>query len=239
LLRVLSIGNSFSQDAQRYLHGIAKVEGMDIKCVNLYIGGCSLQKHYINILENYPVYDFEFMGESTGIKVSINQALVSDDWDFITLQQVSYKAPYYETYQPYLNGLADHARKYSPKSKILMHETWAYEQGSDRLTKELGFQKSEDMYDKIRFAYIKAAETIDADGIIPSGQAMMIACNEGIGKMYRDTFHADYGIGRYLLGLVWYRMLTGNFAQNKFREFDVAVDEKEAEKIQRLLYGLF
>ena len=51
-MKVLSIGNSFSQDAQRYLHRLAKEDGTFIKCVNLYIGGCSLQTHYINMLEN-------------------------------------------------------------------------------------------------------------------------------------------------------------------------------------------
>jgi hypothetical protein len=60
LEKILSIGNSFSQDAQRYLHKTAKNEGVDTKCVNLYIGGCSLKRHYINILENNAEYDFEF-----------------------------------------------------------------------------------------------------------------------------------------------------------------------------------
>lgn len=49
-MKILSIGNSFSQDAQRYLHRLAKHEGVQLKTVNLYIGGCSLQRHYENIL---------------------------------------------------------------------------------------------------------------------------------------------------------------------------------------------
>ena len=50
-MKLLSIGNSFSQDAQRYLHRIAAAAGESLKCVNLYIGGCSLRTHYFNILE--------------------------------------------------------------------------------------------------------------------------------------------------------------------------------------------
>ena len=34
-------------------------------------------------------YDFEFNGVRTGIKVSIKQALQSDIWDVVTLQQAS------------------------------------------------------------------------------------------------------------------------------------------------------
>ena len=50
-MKILSIGSSFSQDAQRYLHRIATANAQDLKCVNLYIGGCSLRTHYLNILD--------------------------------------------------------------------------------------------------------------------------------------------------------------------------------------------
>lgn len=33
-MKILSIGNSFSQDAQRYLHETAKQDGSDLKTVN-------------------------------------------------------------------------------------------------------------------------------------------------------------------------------------------------------------
>lgn len=49
MFQILSIGNSFSQDAQRYLHELAKSEGMDLQTVNLYIGGCSLERHFRNL----------------------------------------------------------------------------------------------------------------------------------------------------------------------------------------------
>ena len=42
-MKVLAIGNSFSNDAMRYLHGIAKADGVDMKTVNLFIGGCRFQ----------------------------------------------------------------------------------------------------------------------------------------------------------------------------------------------------
>ena len=77
MTKVLSIGNSFSQDAQRYLHKIAQNEGVDMKCVNLYIGGCSLKRHYVNLLEDKVDYNFEFNGNNTDIKVSIKQTLLN------------------------------------------------------------------------------------------------------------------------------------------------------------------
>ena len=70
-MKILCIGNSFSQDATRYLSRIGKAAGTGIKTVNLYIGGCPLKTHYFNVLEDQPAYAFEFNGENTGIKVSI------------------------------------------------------------------------------------------------------------------------------------------------------------------------
>ena len=227
MIRVLSIGNSFSQDAQRYLHKIAKNEGVDIKCVNIYIGGCSLRRHYLNMLDDKAEYNFEFNGEDTGIKVGISQALSSDDWDYITLQQVSHLAPFYDTYVPYITKLAEYVRMYTPKAKLLFHQTWAYEQNSDRMNNELGFEDQHDMLDKIKESYTLAAKEIKADGIIPSGAVMMEAIDSGIGKVHRDTFHADLGIGRYLLGLTWYTSLTGKTAKKDFTDFDVPVDRRK------------
>lgn len=234
MLKILSIGNSFSQDAQRYLHKIAKNEGVDLKCVNLMIGGCSLRRHYLNMLDNNADYGFEFNGEATGIKVRISQALASDEWDYVTLQQVSHMAPYYDTYCPYIEKLADYVRLYSPKSKILLHQTWAYEQGSKRLTEELGFGDQHEMLEKIQKAYEEAAKAIKADGIILCGNAMMKALDSGIDKIHRDTFHADLGIGRYLLGLTWYKTITGKKAVCDFTEFDVDVPRDKAELIKNL-----
>ena len=229
MLKILSIGNSFSQDAQRYLYEIAKSNGNNFKTVNLYIGGCSLRTHYLNILSNEADYSFEFNGKNTGIKVSVDQALASDNWDVITLQQVSTSSAKYETYTPYLEYIYNHVKKYCPKAKVYLHQTWAYEQGSDML-KNNGYLSANDMFEDIKRSYAMAAQAINADGIIPSGQAMFNATQMGIDKVHRDTFHASLGVGRYMLALTWYKALTGNdITQNTFCDFDCPVSEQERE----------
>lgn len=227
-MKILSIGNSFSQDAQRYLHRLAKADGVNMKTVNLYIGGCPLNKHYINMLDDNADYSFEFNGESTGIKVSIRQALVSDNWDVITLQQVSSSSAKFESYTPYIEALAEYIRKYCPKAKIMIHETWAYERDSEKLISVAGFETPKAMTDAVCKAYKKAAKAISADGIIPSGEAMQNAVDLGIGKVHRDKYHASYGVGRYILALTWYKALTGkDISENSFSGFDEAVTEEE------------
>ena len=53
-MKILAIGNSFSQDATRYLQDIAASAGENLFVRNLYIGGCSLEMHAKNITENAP-----------------------------------------------------------------------------------------------------------------------------------------------------------------------------------------
>ena len=209
-MNILSIGNSFSCDAQRYLHSIAKADGVELSTFNLFIGGCSLSRHYRNMLSKERAYTLEMNGESTDFCVSMEEALLNRDWDIITIQQVSNEAPFYETYQPYLSSIADYVRKLVPKAKIVIHQTWAYEQNSYRLNTELGYSDHKDMFSDIENAYKKAADEIGADFIIPSGELFQLLIANGIEKVHRDTFHADFGIGRYALGLLWYAMLTGN-----------------------------
>jgi len=228
-MKILSIGNSFSEDAQKYLQRIAKEDGTKMKTVNLYIGGCSLRKHYLNMLDDNTAYEFHFNGEETGIYASIRQALVSDNWDYITLQQASPLSGKQESYFPYIEALAQYFRKYCPHAKLLIHQTWAYENGSQKLANLL-YADSDEMLAAIRESYARAARAIDAAAIIPSGEAMMAATKMGIEKIHRDTFHASYGAGRYLLALCWYKALTGkDITNNRFDDFDVPVTEQERQ----------
>ena len=227
-MKILSIGNSFSTDAQRYLHELAKHEGVEIRAVNLYIGGCSLRSHYLNMLDDNAAYDYEFNGEKTGIKVSIRQALASADWDYITLQQASHHSDRYETYEPYLVPLADYVRKYCPTAKLLVHQTWAYEKDSERLLEKMGYQAPEEMFSHVRENYEKMAKAIDAYATIPCGEAMLKASADGTVRVHRDTYHASKALGRYLLALCWYRVLTGkSVAENTFDAFDEPLTEEE------------
>ena len=226
-MKVLSIGNSFSGNAHRYLHNLAKHNGVNLRTVNLFIGGCSLQTHYLNMLDDRDDYAYVFNGEWTGLKVSIRQALRSDSWDYITLQQASVYSPKFGTYTPYIEELAAYVRKYCPHSKILIHQTWAYAEGSERLINGMHFEKAEDMLSAIRDSYQKAAELISANGIIPCGEAMLAAEKAGI-CVHQDTAHASNGVGCYLLGLTWLKYLTGiDISGDTFNSFEVPVTDED------------
>ena len=227
-MKILSIGNSFSQDSHRYLHAIAKHNNVDIYCVNLDIGGCSLETHYKNIREDNANYDLEINGQPAERRTSIKEALLSDNWDFVTLQQVSSLSGYYSTYNPYLAELFAYVKQLAPSAKILIHQTWAYEDKCDLLYNTAHFNSADEMHSAVQNAYDQCLSALPFDGCIPSGKVMMKSVKLGIGKIHRDTFHASYGAGRYLLGLTWYKTLTGNDITNDtFNDFDEPVSDTQ------------
>ena len=232
-MNILSIGNSFSQDAQRYLHQIARTDGVKLNVYNIMIGGCPLSLHYRNMLSELKEYTMEVNGVNTGFKISLKEALLNRDWDVVTVQQVSSKSPYYETYQPYLDKLVEYIRFCVPKVKIALHQTWAYEDGSELLKVEMGYMKHSDMFKDIKSSYEKAAEAIKADIFIPSGELFYMLVEAGMKKVHRDTFHASLGLGRYALGLLWYQCLTNNkISDNSFNDFDEDILIEELEFVK-------
>lgn len=227
-MNVLAIGNSFSQNAMANLHDIARADGVKLNVANLYIGGCVLEHHYRNMLGDRKEYVLQYNGQHTGFKVTMEEALLNRKWDVITLQQGSTQSFCADSYEPYISELADYVRQCQPKAKVLIHQTWAYEQGSAKLTEVAGYETAQAMFADVKSAYAKAAEIINADGTIPSGEMMMRLWEQGITNLYQDTFHASQGLGQYALGLLWYRMLTGNaVAENSFCDFCAPVTEEE------------
>lgn len=243
-MNVLSIGNSYSQDAQRYLHQIAEADGVVLNNYNLYIGGCYLARHYRNMLSEKPVYGLGMHGQEVGFSVSLKDALLNRDWDVITIQQASHFSTKYSTYQPYLHNLVDYIRLCVPQAKIYIQQTWAYEQDSARLNDMVGYTQQKDMFNDLKKAYDQAAADEKLDGIIPSGAVFQALLKNGIEKIHRDTFHASLGLGRYALGLIWYKVLTGKDIQdNTFCSFDeevtpaeIAIAKKSVDKVYAEYY---
>jgi hypothetical protein len=233
-MNVLTIGNSFSDDATRYLSQIARSQGVHFDVVNICIGGCSLERHYRNMIGNIKDYWLWYNGGFTGFYTTLEEALVSREWDVITLQQVSHLSFKKETYYPYITALVEFIKECQAKAKLYLQETWPYEKDSDRLNNMAGYATPEDMLADIKKAYNEVAEAEGFDGIIPSGDMMQALLENGIAKVHRDTFHASLGVGRYALGLLWFRALTGkSVMENSFSDFDVPATAEEIEIAKR------
>ncbi len=207
-MRILSIGNSFSQDAHKWIYPLAKELGVELTAVNLYIGGCSLQRHWSNFLSGSVSYDYERNGEKER-RCSLNAALSGEKWDIITLQQVSGDGGRKETYEPYLSSLVHYIRKSQPQAKLYIHQTWAYDEGSSWSGFVHYGSSVEQMYTALQAAYQSAAERISAD-IIPCGDVMQhLRTYPEFAALTRDGGHLSYLYGRYAAALTWIYTLTG------------------------------
>ncbi len=232
--KILVIGNSFGTDATRYLYGISRAGGKELRVVNLYIGGCSLYRHYRNMLSEEAVYSYELNGHSTGLFVSLKKALLMDEWDFVVMQQCSPQSGEYEKYQPYLSELATYVRHLCPPAKLVLQMTWTFAHDCKRF-KLTPFETPEQMLPAIESAYARAASVIDAHFVIPSGRAMYKLYGEIGEDAYRDGFHCHLGHSRYMLACMWFMAFTGkSIEDNGFTDFDTEVSDEMVERVHRI-----
>lgn len=221
-MRILSIGNSFSVDAQYWFNDIAIAGGDDIELWNLYIGGCSLERHMENVVSGESAYDLFINGKATG-KSSIKAALKCGPWDYITLQQASGFSGLWESYENKLVPLHNFVKSLAPEAQIVIHETWAYEKTSTHPHFEWYGCDQKKMHEKLKACYERAAKEIGAR-IIPVGNAVALLrentlfdVEKGGESLSRDGFHLSWVAGRYLAAAVWYGFFTGkDIRENSF-----------------------
>ena len=133
-MRILAIGNSFSDDSLEYLYPVLQALGVDnISLGNLYIGGCSLQRHVENFENKTPAYEYRTNTENkweTTLEHSLNAAILSQEWDVVSMQQASHDSGVKDSYQC-LSRLIDFVHANTKKGvKLVWNMTWAYQEDS-------------------------------------------------------------------------------------------------------------
>ena len=239
-MKILSIGNSFSDDAQRYLREIAAHDGVEIETLNLCIPGCSLKTHAARVKDGQCVYFFHYNGDvERGDFISLQDGVAMRKWDIVTIQQVSTHSFKEDSFYPYIHEVIAYVREKLPEAKIYIHQTWAYENGSPRSFEITDGKGAEFMLEGIRRAYARAKAEIGAEAIIPSGELMELLRVNGASKIYRDTFHASLGLGRYAVGLLWYKLFTGkDVSANTFCQLDEDVSAEDLAIARRCVSSL-
>ena len=220
-LKVLAIGNSFSVDAMEHLWNILMRMGYDdVFLGNLYIGGYSIDTHWGNIRDDLSAYQY-YTNDMGAWKVKnetkLSTALLSQEWDVITIQQVSQNSGMPET-MGNLQNVLDYVKANMPNkdAKIYWHMTWAYQQN----TTHSGFpnygSNQMNMYNAITGAVESTIKTNkDIDGFIPSGTTIQNMRTSYLGDtLTRDGYHLSEGLGRYAAAMTWAKYITGESIDN-------------------------
>ena len=208
VLKILTIGNSFSRDAMAYVYDIALAAGAEeVYLGDLYIGNCNIEKHLKNAKEDNASYSY-FTNESDKwvehTKHKMSDAIKSQNWDFISFQQAPQTCGMVDTYKD-LEELRSIVEKNctNPKVEFVWHMTWAC---AESYTGSLfnNYQMSQEvMYNAIISATKWGVFTNDKiSRVIPNGTIMQnIRTSYWGDTICRDGLHLSLPYGRILGGI--------------------------------------
>lgn len=217
VVKILAIGNSFSEDAiESHLYELAKEKGIKVVIGNLYIGGASLANHKDNVERNVPAYDYRKIGEDgvkkSYAKTSIEVALADESWDYISFQQVSQNSGQLQTVQASLPAVFNYVKSKAanPNVKYVYHQTWAYAQLSDHEGFANYNRNQLTMYNSIVNVSQKVKEIVPIDVVVPAGTAIQNGRTSAIEDGFtRDGYHLNIPVGRYTAACTWFETLFG------------------------------
>lgn len=236
VIKVLAIGNSFSQDAvEQYLYELAAAQGDSLIIGNAYIAGCSIDRHYENLKTGKAEYEYRKI--TNGVRTNKKQAdllsIIRDErWDIISLQQAS-KLSGVPTSYANLGQLKRLIQSYTTNLHVefVWHMTWAY---ADDYTSEK-FQAYDYDQRKMYSAIISTMQNVlpgvNIHRVIPSGTAVQLVRYRLGDILNRDGFHLNLTIGRYTAACTWCEFLTGKIVDGNHYWPDT-ISEEEAQVCQ-------
>ncbi len=220
-LSVLTIGNSFAENASVYATEIAYANGKNLTFGYLKSPSCTIEKHYNAAVNDIAGFKFQVTSPngSGGVnKVTVKdgadttvdapnaehgatvaEALAYTDWDVIVFQQESSAARSYETFEK-LPLLIEYVKTACPNAQLMFHEVWRWGTWSDT-----------------DFANIKAnTERIARENnleIIPSGLAFEYSREITGDVNYPNDNDGNYQhantYGQYMAGVCYVNKLFG------------------------------
>jgi hypothetical protein len=246
-IKILSIGNSFSEDSTYWLYDIAKSAGVDVIVGNVYFSGCSLKTHWTNALNNNATYTYYKWTSPTVVKLekqTMKSCILDEKWDFITFQQASPESGLYTTFQPYLNNLTAYVKGLARNKnvKFALNMTWAYAGNSTNVNFVNYNNDQRIMYDSIIRAYKQAATETKIDIVIPCATGIQNARTNTIlravgDELTLDGYHLNEGIGRYIAGLTYFEtLIVNNWDKEKFSAENVTYIPNTNDSTTQLVY---
>ena len=216
-LRILAVGNSFSDDGTEYLPDLLEGAGVhNVRLARLYIGGCSLERHMGGYNRDSRYYRYDKSLDNKWVTLDprkgLRDALSEEPWDIVTVQQASGVSGLYDSYKPWLDELIAIVRRHcpNPDASIVWHQTWSYSRDSDH-GEFPNYGRDQAAMDA---AIAACVDSLKADSgisvVIPSGPAITAARRlfpDVPRDLTRDGFHLSFAQGRYTAACTWFEAL--------------------------------
>lgn len=220
-LKVLDIGNSFTNDATDLLPLITEASGSDISNICLYKAirsSGSLKSWYDVYCDKDTAYTYRIEKVLGGLSANVStgrgdkgdgslfrKLLTDEQWDIIIIQ------PYYGLWAdaargPYLNEMLSVIKEHQPNAVIgfyLVHSLWDHHARN----------KEGSSYERWKLVCSSTKsfqEDYGIDFIIPYGTAIENLRSSSLNNEYdltRDGLHLAYGLGRYTAACCYYESL--------------------------------
>lgn len=216
-LRILGVGNSFTDDGMMYLPNLLAAAGIhNVVLGRLYIGGCTLERHckeYESGTRPYVYYkSTKNRWETVNKTASLLDGLLDEKWDVIVVQQASGYSGIYSSYQPWLDNLMEVLRFNCRNAGacIAWQQTWAYATTSNHPDFPKYSSNQLAMYQNIMSCNEKLVESTPIEIVIPTGTAIqnLRGIMHDAKEFTRDGYHLNYKMGRFTAACTWFQALV-------------------------------
>lgn len=224
-LRVLDIGNSYTEDATHYLAAIVQAAKIDVSDMCLYkaIRGGGSYMNWYNIYHDLEQYGYGISKVTGGLSANISSSgyqkdgaafrslLTENEWDLIIVHQYSVYAPYYGQWNTtkaggYLPQLWDLIRAHQPNATIgllLIHSYWSGYGGNKEHSSLL-------RWEKIAQSVKQCCEDYNISFIVPYGTAIQNIRSSSFNNEYdltADGSHCASGLADYTAACCYFQAL--------------------------------
>lgn len=221
-LRILAIGNSFTENMTVHLPQLIADAGADsVVFAYAAFAGASLEYQYNHLVSQDATFLWDLsLGGQPFVQDTVRQSLPFcvdyADWDVIVIQQRSSLAGQWDSISPYLATVVRLLKTAHPRAKIAWQMTWALASHFDKPEEFALYNGSRELMEQ---AIEETTEKIVATGlidmVIPSGRAIAAARRTDIdptGKeLSPDGRHLDEGAGCYIAACCAYETLLAEW----------------------------
>lgn len=196
-LRILALGNSFTNDAFWLVGDILEDLGVDPNTYSIYIAShtAATLEYWCNVYKSDEMVDLCFCGgKRMDVEHGSLRQLLEQPWDVVVLTQYSGQAMDYGTFNPWIRYLIDLIQQHCPNPNVTLAWQMAWSHGKTHSASYFNWML-------ISSAVQHMVWNDGINVVIPVGTAIQNARSTQLNsesQLTCDGWHLNEGVGRYI-----------------------------------------